>query len=259
MDNITFVVAANDRGILNKNLLASPFLQGNHGHQVLIEEGRPSAAFAYNAGLQRSTNELVVFVHQDVFLPEGWLADLSSGLETIGRSDSNWGVIGSCGHRKDGLRFGHLYTPGEGVIGRPMAPQPVQTLDEVLLVLRKSSKLKFDEQLPGFHFYGTDICLAAATQGMQCYAVSAFCIHNSCQYFEFPPEFYSSYRLIKSKWRHALPIQTSCIRVSRFDWDPWKRRVKRAIAFTIGRSLRRGERIEDPNMILQRIQADSRV
>jgi hypothetical protein len=259
MQDYTFVVAANDRGILNKNLLASPCFQGNHGHQLLIQEGYSSAALAYNAGLERSTNELVIFVHQDVFLPQGWLGDLSSALETLVHTDPEWGVLGCCGLRRDGIRFGHLYTPGAGIIGYPMQPQPVQTLDEVLLIVRKSSGLMFDDRLPGFHFYGTDICLTAATRGMRCYAVSAFCIHNSCQYFEFPKEFYSCYRRIKNKWRDELPIQTSCIRVSSFDRDLWKRRVRRAIAFITGRSLQRGPRIEDPTIILKQIHTDSRL
>jgi len=55
----------------------------------------------------------------------------------------------------------------------------VQTLDEIVLIFRRDSGLSFDETLPHFHFYGTDICMRAAEQGRQCYAISAFCVHNT--------------------------------------------------------------------------------
>ena len=66
----------------------------------------------------------------------------------------------------------------------------VQTLDEIVLILKKSSGLRFDDSLPHFHFYGTDICLRAAQRGMRSYAISAFCVHNTHQTLVLPEEFY---------------------------------------------------------------------
>jgi Glycosyltransferase like family len=250
---LTFVVAANCRDILDKNLLASPCLKADAAHQVIVQQGFHSAATAYNSGLEQSRNEIVVFVHQDVFLPEDWVPSVAAALQTLEAIDPGWGVVGCWGVRSDRAKFGHLYTPGDGVIGGPVhRPERVQTLDEVVLILRKSSGLKFDERLPGFHFYGTDICLTAAHHGMSCYAISAFCVHNSRQYFEYPPDFSQSYRIVKSKWKQHLPIQTSCIRVSRFDWDLQKRWIKGMVVRATGRSRQRGPRLEDPRLILRR-------
>jgi hypothetical protein len=257
---LTFVVAVNDRRILNSNLLASPCLQGEHGHQVLLQEGYASAALAYNAALAFAKNEIVVFLHQDVFLPDNWMSDLVRSLHILQSSDSNWGLIGCCGIANDRTRIGYLYTPGEGIIGAPFAnPTPVRVLDEVVLAVRESSGLTFSEDLPSFHFYGPDICLTAAERRMNCYAISAFCIHNSRQYFEFPREFYACYRYMKRKWRKSLPLQTSCICVSRFDWDLWKRRVKKIISIASGRTLDRGTRVEDPRMLVKHIRAEGGV
>jgi hypothetical protein len=255
---LTFVVATNDRSILQKNLLSSPCLLGRPTHQLLLREEYSSAALAYNSALDLSTNEIVAFVHQDVFLPEGWIADVTSALESLEATDPAWGVIGACGITEDRSRLGYLFTPGEGVIGQPsFSPARVRVLDELVLIMRKSSGLMFDPQLPGFHFYGTDLCLQAAARGLNSYAISAFCIHNSCQYFEYPPEFYTSYRYVKRRWQNSLPIHTPCISASRFDRDMWKRRVKRAIAFVSGRSLQRGPRIDDPTIILKQIQSQA--
>lgn len=261
LNQYSFVVAANDRDILRNNLKASPCLSTGTPHELLIFENYPSAACAYNRGLDESENEVIVFVHQDVYLPQEWLPSVEMALQTIGDRDPNWGVVGCWGIRKDRTKFGHLYTPGEGIIGRPMVqPQRVRTLDEVILILRKNSGLRYDEGLTGFHFYGADICLAAAQQGRYCYAISAFCIHNSRQYFEYPPDFYSSYRYIKHKWKQWLPIQTSCICVSRFDWDMKKRAVKRLFFKATGRSLERGSRLEDPRSIVgQSLQGEFRL
>ena len=44
---------------------------------------------------------------------------------------------------------------------------PVQTVDEHCMIIRKNSKLKFDERtFDGFHCYGPDICLNALSKGI---------------------------------------------------------------------------------------------
>jgi hypothetical protein len=68
--------------------------------------------------------------------------------------------------------------------------------------------------------------MAAASRGMSSYAISAFCIHNSQLNLILPKEFYESYRYFKRKWRQALPIQTTCVRITRFDIDMYRRRIK---------------------------------
>ena len=257
---LTFVVAANDRGVLNSNLLSSPCFSGTHDHQVLVLEGHSSAATAYNIGLDRALNETVVFAHQDVFLPDTWLPSMYAGLSLLKDIDPNWGVAGCCGITAAGNRLGHLYTPGEGVVGKLLSgPQRVRVLDELVLVLRKSSGIRFSDDLPGFHFYGPDICLAAEQQQMNCYVITAFCIHNARQYFDYPTDFYSSYRIMKRKWAESLPVQTSCIRISKFDSDVWKRRVRRAWCFLSGLPLDRGLRVEDPRQLWRQIQIEGQV
>lgn len=247
----SFVVAVNDRDILNRNLLASSCVRDN-AHQLIIQEGYASAAQAYNEALLRCENEIVIFVHQDVFFPPDWETDMASALDWLQFNNPRWGVVGCWGISHNDEKYGHLYTPGEGVIGRPMRmPQRVRVLDEVVLAIRKSSGLCFGEDIPGFHFYGGDICLTAEQREMDCYAISAFCVHNSRQYFDYPKDFYVSYRQMKRKWRSVLPIQTSCIRISKLDRDIWKRRAKAIIARATGATVDRGPRMEDPHLLIQ--------
>jgi hypothetical protein len=231
-------------------------LQGAHNHQVIVQEGYASATAAYNAALAQSLNEVVVFIHQDVYLPDRWVSDLDTTLQLLAERDPNWGVLGCWGVRKNGDEFGYLYTPSEAVIGCALeTPEAVQTLDEVVLILRKSSGLKFNEQLPGFHLYGTDICLAAATLGLQSYAISAFCIHNSRKHFRLPSDFYVCYWHVKRIWKESLPIETSCIRISRFNRDLWRRRILETYHRILHRTPQQGPRAEDPRIILDQLQA----
>jgi hypothetical protein len=259
---LTFVVLTNDREILRQNLLASPCLQNAHPHQVIIQEGFDSAAHAYNAALEEALNDIVIFIHQDVYLPQSWIADLESTLRQLAAIDTEWGVLGCWGVRENGEGFGYLYTPGQEVIGAPLqSPASVQTLDEVVLIIRKSSGLRFNEKLPGFHLYGTEICLAATCMRLHCYAISAFCVHNSRQHFRLPPEFYACYRQVKRLRRECLPIQTSCIRITRFDGAMWWRRIKENLSFFDRRAPREelGPRAADPVMILSQLHASGRL
>jgi hypothetical protein len=227
VSSITFAVAVNDREVLKNNFLASPILGGRGNHEVLAQEGFSSAAKAYNDAIDRSNNDLIVFVHQDIFLPESWLRQVTLALDWLQRADLRWGVLGPYGKTVDGRGWGHVYSSGRGVIGEPLErPVPIQTLDEIVLVLRKSSGLRFDERIPHYHLYGADICLSAARRGMTGYAISAFCIHNTQQNLVLPREFYECYRELKRIWIDHLPIQTTCIRISRSDLPMYMRRAQ---------------------------------
>jgi len=256
---VTFVVAVNSREVLEANLLASPCLLGAHAHQVILQEGFSSAAQAYNHALNNCTNNIVVFVHQDVFLPGNWLSELSASLDFLAKNDAGWGVLGCWGHTQQGPGVGYVYTSGHGVDGQAFEhPMPVQTLDEIVLIVRKSSNLRFDDHLPDFHFYGTDICMAAASKGQKCYAIPAFCVHNARWYRSYPKEFYRCYKHVKNAWKKFLPIQTSCIRISKLDRDYYRRRLREALRQLVAQDSQRGARLADPRIIMKEFEvADS--
>ena len=160
--SITFVAAVNSREILENNFLASPCLQAPHTHQVLIQEGFSSAAKAYNDAIDRSANDLIVFAHQDVLFATAWIADLHRALHALENMDPNWGVLGSYGETLNDHGRGYILSGEQGILGKPFfPPEQVQTLDEIVLILRKSSGLRFDEHLPNFHLHGADICPTA--------------------------------------------------------------------------------------------------
>jgi len=223
---ITFVIAVNNREILASNLLTSACFRPPHRHQILVQEGYSSAAKAYNNGIDRSDNDLIVFVHQDVVLGPHWLEDLERAITTLDAKDPSWGVIGSYGVLHDEWR-GYIYSSGLGILGAPFEqPVRVRTLDEIVLVLRKSTGLRFDESLPNFHMYGTDICLTAESAERNNYAISAFCVHNTRPYSVLPSEFYACYRYVRRKWMKRLPIETTCIQITRSNRTLYRRKLE---------------------------------
>ncbi len=257
---ITFVVAVSNKEIYENNFLASPLLRGNHGHQLLEQVNFPSAARAYNEAIDRAANDLIVFAHQDVFFPDPWLSQLQNALAYLEGVDPNWGVIGCAGITRNGELWSHVYSSGWGVIGKPFEhPMAVQTLDEIVLILRKSAGLRFDARLPHFHLYGADICLAAAERGLKSYAISAFCIHNTEQIFVLPEEFYECCNYIKRTWKDYLPIQTTCIRISRLDLDRRVRRLKEFRLRLFRAQEKRARRAGDPQQILEQLQVEGKL
>ena len=243
------ISAVNNDAVLRRCLLASPDIQS--AREVILQKGYTNAAAAYNAGIDQARSDLLVLVHQDVYLPEGWLASLRRALDLLSKVDSNWGVLGVWGVNKscdDGTGF--IYCAGlmrrlgnvfEGV-------HEVRSLDEVLLIIRKSSKLRFDEQLPGFHMYGTDICLEARRRGMKSYAIPAFCIHNTNGYQMLPLQFWRCYLFMRQKWKPDLPIATSCTEITFGCWPMIRWNIVRAANLVLGRH-RRGMRVYDPHQL----------
>jgi hypothetical protein len=248
---ITFVCATNDHAILRNNLLASPDLQRGCGHEMLFQQGYSSAAKAYNDAIDTSANDLMVFLHQDIYLPEGWISRLMECVQTLNRKDHTWGVAGCWGVCKNSRCWGHVRSSGLGVLGCEFSdPQEVQTLDEIVLVTRKSSGLRFDEGLNHFHWYGTALCLTARDRGMRSYAISAFCVHNSRYSFALPTEFFEGYRYVKGKWKHHLPIVSPCIRITRFDQDLIGRRL-REMFHQVFSDIEIVSRVDDPRSLLE--------
>ena len=196
----------------------------------------------------------MVFCHQDVLLPEPWFAQLERSLEQLQASDGNWGVLGPYGVGFDSLDRGYVYSNGQGIIGRPLeCPATVQTLDEIVLIIRKSSGLRFDKRLQQFHLYGADICLAAAKKQMKSYAIPAFCIHNTHRILILPNEFYDCYKHFKTAWKSELPVQTTCIRVTRFDLPMYKRRIREAYLRYIRRLECSKMRVQDVGKLLAEV------
>jgi polysaccharide pyruvyl transferase WcaK-like protein len=180
---------------------------------------------------------MVVFAHQDVFLPDGWIENVSRAIKQIEISGTVWGVAGIFGVTRDkpSVMRGYCYSTGlQRILGEPFAhPIAAHTLDEMVLIVRRSSGLRFDGKLPGFHLYGADICLQSTAAGLENFIVPAFCIHNSNGIVRLPSSFWQAYFYLRKKWQKHLPIRTCCTTITRLAWPvlrriaaEWKERLR---------------------------------
>ena len=253
IENITFAVAVNDHDVLRKNLYRSPGLLDDANLEILTKEGFASAALAYNSAIDEARNDIIVFVHQDIYLPETWLPSLKEALKHLEKSQAKWGVLGCFGSRKaaPGGR-GQVYTNGMGLHGNRLTlPERIETLDEILLVIRKSSGLRFDADMPHFHLYGTDICMSARDRGLVAYAFQGLCVHNTNQLLHLPREFYECYGYVRRKWKKYLPIYASCMKISQFNEELYRKRLREFGERVIGLQKQPARRVNDPTTFLK--------
>lgn len=253
-----FIVASNSEAVLRSCLLASPDVNG--GVEVSVQRGAASAAIAYNRGIQSTRAEVMIFAHQDVYLPPGWALRLERILDRLERDDPNWGVLGCLGVERGGAFQGHLYSTGLGqVLGRGFAAaRQVETLDEVMLILRRSSGLRFDEKLSGFHLYGTDICLEAQMGGLRAYAIPAFCIHNSNGLALLPWAYWKCWLHMRRKWSSQLPLSTPCMPITRWGGAVMRYFIRRTL-WLAGHRKCVGRRVTDPSGIWRKLRENGAV
>ncbi len=238
---ISFVVAINDYDETRHNLLASPVAQ-SRVHELYLVENPGNCRYTsiselYADALAHVKNDLVLFVHEDVYLPPGWEERFFGALVDLEERDPEWGVLGAVGvlpvvrgERKQ-LR-GHWCDPS-GYHRMGPLPHEVESLDEQLLGVRRHTGVGFDPNLPGFHCYGIDLSLAARDAGRKTWAIDDFVWHKLMDRRghlverrersdkiarrwgeDFMAEFRPSAEYVEKKWRHYLPFQTTS-----WTWD----------------------------------------
>jgi 2-polyprenyl-3-methyl-5-hydroxy-6-metoxy-1,4-benzoquinol methylase len=224
---LLFVAAVSDLDTLRRRLLASPCLQPGR-RPIVLRWNAASAAEALNPVLDgRPDARWVVWVHQDVFLPEGWderflseaiRAQRASANEAPDRRDAPGaigvlGVYGVAGEGASARRAGHVRDRGNWL--REAAPLPcrVDSLDELLFAVPGDSPLRLDPAL-GYDLYATDLVLQAQQRGLQGMVVDAPCEHWSDTPVSGPMPASLIARLARSgdafeaKWVHRLPVTT---------------------------------------------------
>jgi arylsulfatase A-like enzyme len=233
---ISFVIAVNDDDETRHNFLASPIARSPH-HEIFIVDNTGNCRYdsisqLYCEAIEEVAHDLVVFVHQDLYLSHGWEERFFSALAELAKDDPDWGVVGPVGAlpvnpgQPKELR-GHWCDPS-GYHRMGPLPYEVESLDEQLLGVRRSSGVRFDGQLPGFHCYGIDLSLSARELGRKSYAIDCFAWHkfkDSRGYLverrersekiqrrwsdEFMSEFVPGAEYVERKWKKYLPFQTT--------------------------------------------------
>jgi len=179
---ISVVSCVNDFEVYHR-CVASSFRQREEDGDVELiaidnTAARWSAPSALNEGWKKANGEILVFCHQDVIFPHDWPEQMLRQIAKVEKIHKNWGVLGPYGVSMTGKCVGNVIDPHRSSCEKRL-PVVVQSLDELCLITRRNSGLRFDERLGGFHFYGADICLEAMTNGMTNFAIDACVQHLS--------------------------------------------------------------------------------
>jgi hypothetical protein len=127
--------------------------------------------------------------------------------------DPSWGLAGNAGGLRPGHRALRITDPFgfNQNIGGPF-PVRVETLDGNFIIVKKSSRLSFSNDLEGFHFYDADICLHADQYGYGIYVID-FHIEHLGQ-GKFDSVFQENKKTFMEKWTHKLrnrPLQLTTV------------------------------------------------
>jgi len=221
VEPISFAVLVNDEDQLNSNLLRSPCLWDGTPHQVMRFPDQRSAADGFNAAIAAAEHDLVVLVQQDMYLPRGW--DQRFRIQ-YAAAEHEFGPIGVAG------LFGFRYHDTEPRhVGRAVDrdklldfdanfPHPVDTIDEILLAVPRTTPLRADPSL-GFHLYGADLCLAATYIGLANVVVDAPAYHNSL-FADVDRAYYQARAALLDKWPTIRPLYTNMGRLDMAETPP---------------------------------------
>jgi hypothetical protein len=206
-EGVEIAAAVNDRSVLANCLQRSPDIASGT-LQLRTYEGYSTAGTAYERALAETTAPYLVLAHQDVYLPAGFAGLIAEQITEISRIDPNWAAAGVIGIDASGAVQGQTWSSGLGkLVGAKVAqPVPVETLDEVLLVVRRDSGIHFDPELPSFHLYAADFVQTAKAQGLNCYAVDLPIVHHSRPVVELSGGYRKAYIYMQRKWRRRLPL-----------------------------------------------------
>lgn len=249
---VSVAAAVNNASVLLNCLKRSPDIAS--GALILATyEGYRSGAAAYNAAFANADAEILIFAHQDVYLPSGFLDNMLVQIDLLDRLDPDWALAGVAGLDTFGVFQGRTWSSGLGsLLGkRPDAPVAVEALDEMLLFVRVASGLRFDEQLPGFHLYAADAIQIAKARGQRSYVIDTPVIHHSRPVVALDGGYRRAYRYMQRKWRPNLPIPNLVCPITR-SLLPLLVRDARIRGKHRGKA-RPSEPLDDPSLIARRL------
>ena len=205
--DVEIAAAVNDRAVLANCLERSPDIVSGAA-RLRTYEGYSTAGAAYERALAETSAPYLVLAHQDVYLPAGFAKRLVEQMAQITQTDPDWAAAGVIGIDGTGAIQGQTWSSGLGkLVGVKIeAPVPIDTLDELLLVVRRNCGVHFDLNLPSFHLYAADFVQTAKMNGLKCYAADLPIVHHSRRVVELGGGYRKAYIYMQRKWRRHLPL-----------------------------------------------------
>lgn len=211
---VSIVCVANDIGVRERCLDRSI---ADHLHEAPETEYLPidnsagafsSAGEALNHGASRARHDVVVFVHQDIYLHSLTALEEAAGMLA---SRADIGMHGSVGIAADGRIVGRM-RDRVVLIGTPASePVDVDSLDEVLFMVPREAILREPlVEVPelAWHAYAVEYGLRVRAQGKRVTAGAIPLTHNSLSVNLDRLDV--AHRAVAERYPAALPVRTTC-------------------------------------------------
>ncbi|MER6974662.1 glycosyltransferase [Nocardioides sp. NPDC000445] len=211
---VSIVCVYNDPAVLESCLAASIKAAPGASRQTeLIPVDNVSGAFAsagaaLNHGARMARNEVVVFVHQDVYLHS--LPALEAAAATL-LADPSLGVLGAVGVDHRGEVVGAVRDRVVPLGRSTSVPVDVDSLDEVLFMVTRSQVLREPlSESPdlAWHAYAVEYCLRMRASGRRAAAVDIPLTHNSMT--TNLARLDVAHRSVGHTYASLVPIRTTC-------------------------------------------------
>ncbi|MDD2906776.1 MAG: hypothetical protein PHH41_08190 [Sulfurimonas sp.] len=171
--------------------------------------------------LNSAKNKYIVICHQDILLDFDTCDTLLQRIKEVDNIDTNWAILGNAGHSSfNDFRLRITDPHGENRFKGPL-PAKVYDLDENFLIIKNSAQLSISNNIDGFHFYATDICIIADILGFSAYVIDFHLYHKSggnCN-----RSFFESKKKLIDKYTYAFRpryMKTTCTKffISGYAW-----------------------------------------
>jgi hypothetical protein len=249
---IAVAAAVNDHAILADCLARSSDIAGG-ALSLKTYEGYKTAGIAYNQALDECEAPWLLLAHQDVYLPVGFAARITAALDQLTRTTPDWAVAGVVGGTQSGAVIGKVWCSGNArlIKGETKLPARAATLDELIIIIRRDSGVRFDVNLPSFHLYAADVILTAQSAGRSTWVVDAPVVHHSRPVLNLGGGYAQAWNYMRHKWRAQLPIPNLVCPITRSRLTLWEKDLR--IRFANRGRTERGDAPGDPVEIAKRL------
>ncbi len=141
-------------------------------------QNKYDAYVGINKFLRAAKGKYIILCHQDLLLHDHDIHRLDAVIKEMDALDERWAVLGNAGGVAPGKMAIRITDPPYGpntTIGK--LPAKVGSLDENFILLKADANLGVSNDIKGFHFYGTDLCIMADILGYNAYVVD-FHLHH---------------------------------------------------------------------------------
>lgn len=186
----------------------------------------PSAGAALNDGARRARHDVVVFVHQDVYLHS--LVALETAAAAL-QDDEETGLVGAVGITASGAVAG-VVRDRVVIIGEPSSPSAtVDSVDEVLFMIERDRALAepiSEHPDLAWHAYAVEYGARVRTQGLRVATQDIALTHNSMTANLY--RLADAHHYVAALYPDLLPIRTTCgvVRAPR-DRSRWRVAARR--------------------------------